>query len=420
LYLVYWEKPLALTARASAWWLFSGKYNPTLFHQITSQTSNTIKVLSYWEYESFFKELDAVVIGSGIVGLSAAISMKEKNPMLNVAVIERGFLPYGASTRNAGFACFGSISELLEDLENSSETEIIAVAELRFKGLKKLRGRLGDKAIRYEELSGMEIFRRADHQEFEKCAEAMPYFNRIMAGITGIKDTYRLLNDESGSGFGFQNVDQIIANVAEGQIHTGEMMKSLLLLAQRLGILFLNGLNIESLHDNGTSVTLQSDRGWTFTSPRVMVCTNGFAAKLLPQLDVVPARNQVMITAPINNLKVRGCFHYDRGYFYFRNIDDRILLGGGRNLDLSGEQTAEFGNTELIQQALKSLLTEVILPNQSVEIERTWSGILGLGAVKKPIIEKVSPNVTVAVRMGGMGVAIGSIVGEMGADLMLQ
>ncbi|MFZ4545731.1 MAG: FAD-dependent oxidoreductase, partial [Saprospiraceae bacterium] len=71
-------------------------------------------MLSYWEYESFFKDMDVAILGSGIVGLSAAISLKEKNPMLKVALIERSFLPYGASTRNAGFACFGSISELLE------------------------------------------------------------------------------------------------------------------------------------------------------------------------------------------------------------------------------------------------------------------------------------------------------------------
>ena len=47
-----------------------------------------------------------------------------------------------------------------------------------------------------------------------------------------------------------------------------------------------------------------------------------------------------------------------------------------------------------------------------------WSGILGIGDQKKPIIERVSPNVVVAVRMGGMGVAIGSLVGEEAAALV--
>jgi hypothetical protein len=35
---------------------------------------------------------------------------------------------------------------------------------------------------------------------------------------------------------------------------------------------------------------------------------------------VKPARAQVLITEPIDNLDVRGTFHLDCGYYYFRNI----------------------------------------------------------------------------------------------------
>lgn len=117
----------------------------------------------------------------------------------------------------------------------------------------------------------------------------------------------------------------------------------------------------------------------------------GFARKLHSMSDVQPARNQVLITQPIPDLKVEGCFHYDRGYFYFRNIDGRILLGGGRNLDPEGEKTEEFGQNELIRKALINLLETVVCPGKPVEIDSWWTGILGLGPVKKPIIEKISP-----------------------------
>ena len=150
-----------------------------------------------------------------------------------------------------------------------------------------------------------------------------------------------------------------------------------------------------------------------------MVATNGFARQLLPQLQVEPARNQVLITQPIDNLSVKGCFHYDRGYFYFRNIDNRILLGGGRNLAKEAEATAAFGLTTFIQDALVKLLETVILPQQNVQVAQFWSGIMGVADVKKPIVQNTSENVTVSVRMGGMGVAIGSLVGEEGAEKVL-
>jgi glycine/D-amino acid oxidase-like deaminating enzyme len=117
-------------------------------------------------------------------------------------------------------------------------------------------------------------------------------------------------------------------------------------------------------------------------------------------------------------LDIKGTFHLDKGYYYFRNIGNRILFGGGRNLDFEGETTSEFGETEQIQNRLEHLLREVILPNQEFKIEHRWSGIMGLGSSKKPIVSQLSDHVYCGVRLGGMGVAIGSLIGTELADLI--
>ena len=83
--------------------------------------------------------------------------------------------------------------------------------------------------------------------------------------------------------------------------------------------------------------------------------TNGFAKQLLKE-DIEPARAQVLITKPIPNLKIKGTFHYQMGYYYFRNINNRILFGGGRNLDFKGENTTSFENTELIKKDLQETM----------------------------------------------------------------
>jgi len=69
-------------------------------------------MFSYWEQESF-SFYDHIVAGAGIVGLNVAIALKEQYPNARVLVLERSLLPTGASTRNAGFACMGSPTELL-------------------------------------------------------------------------------------------------------------------------------------------------------------------------------------------------------------------------------------------------------------------------------------------------------------------
>ena len=153
------------------------------------------------------------------------------------------------------------------------------------------------------------------------------------------------------------------------------------------------------------------------STKKLLFATNGFSKDLFSE-DVQPARAQVLITKPIPNLEIKGTFHLDKGYYYFRNIDNRILFGGGRNLDFQGETTTDFGNTNLIQNELERLLKEVILPNHKFEIEHRWSGIMGMGSTKNPIVKQLSNHVYCGVRLGGMGIAIGSLVGKELADLV--
>ena len=375
--------------------------------------------LSYWEKESFFKSIDIAIIGSGIVGLSAAIRLKELSPNLKVMILERGSLPIGASTRNAGFACFGSMTELLDDLKTQSEDVVFSLVEKRWKGLLKLRNRVGDTNLKYQGLGGFELFRKEDKIDFEQCVDRISTFNKKLKSIIGQKEVYQLA-DENITNFGFEKIEHLIHNQAEGQIHTGEMMKTLLEIAQSKGIKILNGIFIKKLNDSENGVELETADGWKLKFKKVLVATNGFSKTLINQGEVVPARNQVLITKPLQNNSIQGTFHYDKGYFYFRNIDGRILLGGGRNLAKREEETSEFGTTEIVQNALIDLLKNVILPNQKFEIDSTWSGILGVGNTKKPIVQNFSNNVSIAVRLGGMGVAIGSLVGEEGAELIFK
>jgi glycine/D-amino acid oxidase-like deaminating enzyme len=374
--------------------------------------------LSYWERESFLSGIDVAIIGSGIVGLNAAITLKEQQPDLKVVVLERGFLPYGASTRNAGFACFGSLTELIDDLKTHSEDEVFALVERRWRGLERLRERVGDAALDYKPWGGYEIFRENERHIADDCAAQMAYFNTQLERIVHQKAVYQLQNERIAKQ-GFVGIQTLIANTAEGQIDTGKMMNALLLLAQQKGVIVYNGLKINAIHDFENGTELETDLGFSIKAAKILVCTNGFAKRLFPTLEVEPARNQVLITAPISDLKIQGCYHYDCGYYYFRNINNRILLGGGRNINKNGEATDAFGLTDEIQMALEHLLHDVILPHQKIDIELRWSGILGIGAQKKPIVEYIGHNVAVAVRMGGMGVAIGSLVGEEGANLII-
>ena len=382
--------------------------------------------LSIWERDTFFSNIDVVIIGAGIVGLNAAIALKKASPNLHVAVFERGTLPTGASTKNAGFACFGSMTELLDDLDQSDENEVFGLVEKRLRGLLRLRQLLGDEAMKFQKLGGYEVFRSQETEIFQKCADRIQPFNLILKAITGEKSVFSVA-DSKISPFGFGGVEHLIYNAAEGQIDTGKMMKNLVALARNLGIEIFNGLEITRLEEEGNGVFLENGNGWPVRAKKAIVATNGFAAQLTAGLELMPARNQVLVTEAIPSLPFKGCFHLDRGYFYFRSIESRqlpgrhhILLGGGRNLSPQKETTVKFGQTPLIQNQLEQLLETVIFPEKKLKIDMRWSGILGIGPNKRPIIKELSPSVVVSVRLGGMGVAVGALVGEQAANIVLE
>ena len=196
------------------------------------------------------------------------------------------------------------------------------------------------------------------------------------------------------------------------------MFTRLIELAEQNNIQIINGIEVEGFEENKTNCTVRLANGFSYRTEKLFIATNGFSNQLIPELKVKPARAQVLITKPIENLKIKGTFHLEEGYYYFRNIGHRILLGGGRNLAFEEETTTELETTQIIQDKLESLLKTTILPSQNFEIEHRWAGVMGVGAIKKPIIKQFSNSVYCGVRMGGMGVAIGSIVGEQLADLV--
>ncbi len=376
---------------------------------------NNVQMLSFWEKENFL-HYDLVVLGSGIVGLSTAISFMEKNPGKKILILEKGIFPSGASTKNAGFACYGSAAEIWHDMAQLGLDRALSVVEMRVKGLRKLRKRLGDESTGYEENGGGEIFRKEDVFD----PEILPDLNRILFPFFN-KNVFEL-DTKAVQVLGFQaeSISSFVWNRVEGQIDTGKMMKSLLSMAREKGIEILTGAEagLPEQHHNFWEIPLENGP-MVFKTERLAICTNAFTPKLFPHWDIKPGRGQVLITKPIENLKFKGIFHFDEGYYYFRNVGNRILFGGGRNLDFEGETTTEMALNPKIQQQLEFYLKTLILPqNTKFEVQDRWAGIMAFGQEKIPIIQNLGNGLVAGVRMNGMGIAMGTEVGEQLAEML--
>lgn len=367
---------------------------------------------SLWEKQSFLTS-DILIIGAGITGLSTAASLKENHPSLKVSVLERGILPSGASTKNAGFACFGSVTELLNDIESLGEEGMAKLVEQRIKGLEKTSNRLKAQNIDLQIKGGYELL-FADHSALNQ----LDHVNQLLQHQ--FKNPIYKLSNHKITDFGFDQTKHLIENQYEGQLDTGKLISSLWSYCSGLGVKVFTGASVTGILEDNTGVNIFCG-GLTFRAKKVGVCTNAFSKDLLKdEVDLKPGRGMVMSVLPEKQLKINGTFHYDDGYYYFRDYYGKLIFGGGRNLDLDQEATTEFGINEKIQNKLIDDLENIILPNQNYKVENTWSGIMAFGQNKSPIIKKVSDNIAVGVRLGGMGVAIGSQVGDELAQLLMN
>ena len=161
--------------------------------------------LSYWEIQSWLANIDFTVVGSGIVGLSCAIRLRETYPKSKILILERGILPQGASTKNAGFACFGSLSEILDDLKYHSEETVFELVKKRWEGFQLLRKNLGDKAIDFQQLGGYELFLEADTELYESCFSQGRNINDLLKPIFKT-DVFNFKDNP----FQFNNIQKIV------------------------------------------------------------------------------------------------------------------------------------------------------------------------------------------------------------------
>lgn len=372
------------------------------------------KQLSFWEKVTLLEQIDFLVVGSGIVGSACALELRRQHPDAKIVILERSYLPLGASTKNAGFACFGSVTELLDDLEKSDEDTVWNTVKLRYDGLQRLLQRYPGSELNYEHCGSWDLM--SDESELDFYHSKLDYLNRQIETLTGEKNCYTFEQNVSGK-FGFKGFAGAYFNRLEGAIDTGKLLLATQKDLAKNGIICLFGIEVLQFQNHANGVAVETNYG-EISARKLCITVNGFAKKILPGLAVEPARAQVLVTSEIPDLQAKGTFHLDKGFYYFRNVGNRLLFGGGRNLDFEAENTFDLGQTRLIQNKLEELLAENILPGKAFSIDYRWSGTMGIGAKKAPIIEKIDSHCAVGVRLGGMGVAIGSIVGEQLAALI--
>lgn len=374
--------------------------------------------LSIWEKEAFYAKQDIILVGAGLMGLWTAYELKKRNPVLRITIVERNTTPLGASTRNAGFACFGSPTELMSDMETMGTNDMLSVVEMRYKGIEKIKQNFPDEVIGFEHCGGYECINK-DARFWPALDDRISQLNKLLKDITGQRSIFKYAGNKLPV-FGLQNFDTLIENSTEAALHSGKLVQALTqqLIAKGVNILF--GFEVKEWHKQHTHFEIIAQNQQRIKANKLIFCTNAFTNALLHNHIVEPGRGQIVLTSPIPDLPVKGTFHFDEGYYYWRHIGNRILLGGARNKSYETEKTMDMGGSDTIREALTDFLRRHLHPSIPFTIENSWSGIMGFTKDKKPFAGYTVGGVYVALACNGMGVALTPIIAEQAAKDILN
>ena len=352
---------------------------------------------SYWESElppeplparELPRRVDILIVGAGFMGRWLAYFLSKRTQPARILVIDRDRFSYGASSRNAGFITCGQVSEMLADVEHAGQDRVIETFMQRREGIAIAREVLPDFHIDpcgstdYDPVTDDKLALMAKLNE----AAGDEIFS-VRAARIG------------------QAVRPCIFNNADGAVHPVKLLRVLQGRASGAGFEF--GVNAVKVKDGVAELeTIGGHHELAYG--RAFICTNGFASELDSESRVQPGRGQVIVTSKIHTRTDRTLGYLNAGYDYFRFVDERLLIGGGRDKFKTEQNTRELESTGEVCEYLKQVAAEVI-GHTDWQVEHQWAGIMGFvagehlgGSPRKRLDDKTEA----IAGFGGMGVAL--------------
>jgi len=336
--------------------------------------------------------LDVVVVGAGVTGCSAALTLARAG--LRVRVHDAREVAGGASGRNGGFALRGGAAPYDVTAESIGRDRAAELWRATEAAIDRLAAVAGDA---FRRVGSLRLAVDADERD-ELSAE------------------FELLRQD---GFAAEWVDQFdpplagrctggIRHVPDGVLQPARFVRRLAAAAAAAGAEFREFSRVGSRAEA--------------EAPTVVVATDGYPSGLLGELEglIVPTRGQVLATEPLEE-RLFEVPHYGRhGFDYWHQTPDgRLVAGGFRDQSLDSEFTAVEETTPVVQQALDAFVMELL--GREVRIDYRWAGIFGLVLDFLPVVGPVpgEDGTWVAGGYSGHGNVLGFLCGELVARAIM-
>jgi len=369
---------------------------------------------SFWQTRrAAAAEADAVVVGGGIVGLSAAWWLvRLAPPGHRVVLLEAAGLAGRASGRNAGFLLTGTPDPFRELAATMGRERALALWHLSRENRELVRGELLDGGRVDADFlpEGSWLAALADGADGRRQEEALAASCEELRA-EGFDCEWRdaaAVRAASGS----RRLGGAVFQPRDGGLDPVRLCRGL---AASGGFAVRTGSPVDALEPAGDRVRVVAEGG-DVVAPRVVVALNAAAPVLLPHLAprVRPVRAQMLATAA-GERPLAGVWYINDGHEYIRQLaDGTVVLGGARQQAADQEVGHLEAPTATVQGALETFLAGAFPHLAGRPVVRRWAGIMAFTADGLPAIGEVPdvPGALYAAGFNGHGMSLGFITGR--------
>ena len=381
-------------------------------------------------------DVDVAIVGGGFSGLWTAYYLRQLEPSLRIAVLERHYCGFGASGRNGGWAV-GELAGSFEDYaRRSSPTESLRLVRAAFDAVDEI-GRVAEAEgidCDYARGGTIRVARTAPQAE----RQAAEIADARQIGLT--EDELRLLDaDEASEQLNATEVRSGLLLGPSAVVDPAKLVTGLACAAEAAGAEIYEQTRATGIDGGAVQVAAEgtrdlpmSRRSGEVRAPVIVRATEAYTRDLHGmRRDILPVYSRMIATEPLPDaafdeigLANRPSFADDRRMVTYgqRTADNRIAFGAtgvpysfGSRIVASTE--AHMGMHRRIWRVLTDMLPQVA----NARITHRWGGVLGIPRNWLPGV-RFDPRTGEGVLGGyvGEGVAASNLAGRTMAELICE
>jgi glycine/D-amino acid oxidase-like deaminating enzyme len=359
---------------------------------------------------------DVAVIGGGMLGCWTAYWLAKRG--IEVTVIEREAVSWGATGRNGGFLTGGGALGYGEAVDSFGRESARAVWTISAEGRA-----LAEETIAVEDIDC--DFRRPGILWLGLTDESMTSTRRSIDVLTSDGFAVELLDRESVQEMVGTPLGEEIAGGRldrdGGLLHSGRYLAGVAEAAKRHGARFCRA-TVTGLSPSANGTRIATSEG-NVHAGRVVVAANAWSDEIVPALEgvIVPVRGQILSYAPTERIFETGIGTdvTPTGEYWQQTPDGSIVIGGCRADAPNGDKgVREMVPTPVVTRSIEAVLPRLFPQMDRLRVSRSWAGLMAFTSDYLPVADEVPgmPGVWAGGGFCGHGMPFGPRIGQLLAE----